>query len=84
MSARPGVWERLAEAAPVAPELTAMLTSLEGLGLRELEARLEECHDDLRAWAARPENLRRPAGEAPRHLERLALGTLLERRLWWE
>jgi hypothetical protein len=84
MSAQRGVWERLAEVAPVAPELTAMLTSLEHLGLRDLEERLDDCHRELRAWASRPENRLRRAAESPRRLERLALGTLLERRLWWE
>lgn len=81
MSARRGTWERLAAAAPVPPELTAMLIRLDDLGLRDLEARLEDCHDDLRVWASRPENARRVSAEGPRHLERLALGTLLERRL---
>jgi hypothetical protein len=79
-----GVWERLSQVAPVAPGLVGLLSRLDQLGLSELEARLEACHGQLRAWAARPENHGRPAREGPCHLERLALGTLLERRLWWE
>lgn len=79
-----GVWRRLGRVAPVAPELIEWLDRLDGIGLRELEARLAACDAQLRAWAARPENRTRPVREAPRRLERLALGTLLERRLWWE
>jgi hypothetical protein len=79
-----GVWRRLGRVAPVAPELVEWLHRLDGLGLRELESRLAACDAQLRAWAARRENGARPVHEAPRRLERLALGTLLERRLWWE
>lgn len=78
------VWQRLSALAPVSPRLAATLSRLDHLGLDELEKRLEDCHALLREWAARPENHRRPVHEEPCHLERLAIGTLLERRLWWE
>jgi hypothetical protein len=78
------VWRRLAQVAPVAPALVEALSRFDGLGLRELEAELARREEELRAWACRPENRGRPSHREPAHLERVALGILLERRTWWE
>lgn len=83
-SASGGVWHRLAQAAPVDAGLVLLLDRFDRLDLGEIETRLDECDERMRTWAAQPENVGRPVAEAPCHRERLALGTLLERRLWWE
>jgi hypothetical protein len=78
------VWSRLAASAPLAPELVAALERYDPLSLNELESRLSDCEDALRRWASHPDNHGRPSRQAPRHIERVAVGTLLERRTWWE
>lgn len=79
------VSERLAASAPVSePALVEMLARYEGRPVTELEDELGAAHQRLREWAARPENAGRPVSECPEHLTRIALGALIERRLFAE
>lgn len=74
-----GIAARLGRLAPVAPELQRALARFQGLGVLELERALAERDEALRDWArAHPG---RPVREAPCHLERVAIGALLEHRL---
>ena len=38
----------------------------------------------FRRWVEAPENAGRPIQEAPQYWDRIAIGTLQERRTWWE
>lgn len=77
---RPGFSGRLAAIAPLDPVLRAALARFEDLGLTDLQQRLREHEGRLRAWADDPANRTRPSSESPGHLERVALGALLEHR----
>jgi hypothetical protein len=79
------VSRKLPASAPVAmPELVEAIARYEGLSLAELQSRLAVCEAGFREWVERPENSGRPISEAPDYLDRIALATLLERRMWWE
>jgi hypothetical protein len=76
---------KLPAAAPVAvPELVAAFERFEGLSLTELQDAQAACEARFRAWAERPENAARPISEAPDYLDRIALDSILERRVWSE
>jgi len=73
-----GLAARLGRLSPVAPELQRALARFESLGIRELEAALAERDEALREWARSHPG--RPVREAPGHVERVAIGALLEYR----
>ncbi len=78
------VSRKLADVAPVAPELLEVFERYEGLTLlssgrgsrRPTAASRNGCRD--------PANEGRPIAEAPDYLDRIALDSLLERRTWAE
>jgi len=77
--------EPLARQAPVAlPELTAVMERYESLPLADLQRLRDECEERFRSWARDPANAGRPLSEAPDYLDRIALDSLLERRMFVE
>jgi hypothetical protein len=79
------VSETLARQAPVAlPELTTVIERYESLALADLQRMREECEERFRSWARDPANAARPLSEAPDYLDRIALDSLLERRMFVE
>jgi hypothetical protein len=77
--------EKLAQQAPIAlPRLTAVIEQYETLSLAELTRRRSECEEGFRAWARDPGNAGTPISEAPDYLDRIALDSLLERRMFAE
>lgn len=78
------VSRRLAEVAPVAPELLEALERFEHLGYAELQEQFEVHTQRFRAWVEEPGNEERPISEWPGYLDRIALDALIERRTWME
>lgn len=78
------VARRLAEVAPVAPELVAAFERFEHLSYAELQSRFEGCTDRFRLWVEESANRERPISEWPEYLDRIALDALIERRTWME
>ncbi len=77
--------DKLRAATPVAiPELLGMFARFEALTLPELQAAFAACEARFRAWVESPENAGRPITDAPDYLERIALDSLIERRMWAE
>ena len=77
---RRGLVARLAAGAPVDPALAAALARVEDLPLTDLQSALVRSEARLREWARDPANRGRAATESPGHLDRVALGTVLEYR----
>ena len=76
---------KLREAAPVAmPELLHLLAQFEDMTLVELEKAFAACEQRFRDWVQEPANTGRPISESPDYLDRIALDSLIERRMWWE
>jgi hypothetical protein len=75
---------RLAEVAPVAPELVEAFARFEHLPYAELQLRFEACTQRFRRWVEDPANEGRPIAEWPGYLDRIALDALIERRTWME
>jgi hypothetical protein len=76
---------KLREAAPVAmPELLELFASFEGLTLAELQGAFAACEQRFREWVRDPANAGRPISESPDYLDRIALDSLIERRMWRE
>jgi len=79
------VSRKLTAAAPIASaELVEAFARFEGLTLPELSVAFESCEARFRAWVGDPANAGRPIGEAPDYVDRIALDSLLERRMWNE
>lgn len=77
--------DKLRQTAPMAiPELLDLFGRYEHLTLTELQAEFAACEARFRAWVEAPENAGRPISDAPDYLDRIALDSLLERRMWWE
>jgi hypothetical protein len=77
--------EKLRGTTPVAiPELLDLFAQFEGLPLTDLQASFAACEARFRAWVEAPENARKPISAAPDYLERIALDSLIERRMWAE
>lgn len=77
--------EKLRGTAPVAiPELLGLFAQFEHLSLTELQDAFAACEARFRTWVEAPENAGRPIKDAPDYLERIALDSLLERRMWAE
>lgn len=77
--------DKMRATAPVAmPELFARWEAFQGLSLTELQGAFDACQARFRAWVEAPENAGRPITEAPDYLDRIALDSLLERRIWSE
>jgi hypothetical protein len=79
------VSRKLSAAAPVAlPELVERMSRFEDRSLSELQEAFAACEARFRAWVEDPENAGRPISEAPDYLDRIALDSLIERRMWLE
>jgi len=79
------VSRKLPAAAPVADErFVEAFGRFEGLTLAELQEAFAACEARFRAWVEDPANRGRPIQEAPDYVERIALDSLIERRMWWE
>jgi hypothetical protein len=77
--------DKLREAAPVAmPQLLELFASFEGLTLPELQDAFAACEQRFRDWVRDPANVGRPISESPDYLDRIALDSLIERRMWRE
>jgi hypothetical protein len=77
--------EKLRTTTPVAiPELLELYAQFEGMPLTELQEAFVACEARFRAWVEAPENAGKPISAAPDYLERIALDSLLERRMWVE
>ncbi len=78
------VSRKLADVAPVAPELLEVFERYEGLSLLELREGFTQADRRFQEWVRDPVNEGRPISEAPDYLDRIALDSLLERRTWAE
>lgn len=77
--------ERLIAVSPLRnPEMIAAFVRYEVLGIPELDAAWDRVNADFRRWVEAPENAGRPIQEAPQYWDRIAIGSLQERRTWWE
>lgn len=77
--------DKLRGATPVAiPELLELFARFEGLPLAELQAEFAACEARFRAWVEAPENSDTAINGAPDYLTRIALDSLIERRMWAE
>ncbi|MSO44533.1 MAG: hypothetical protein EXQ74_04395 [Thermoleophilia bacterium] len=71
--------------APIALDgLTEALVRWEGSSLTELRDASDAIHTEVRRWAADSANASRPIAACPVHLDRIAVGVLLERRFFTE
>lgn len=77
---RRGLSARIAAGAPIDPALAAALARVEHLALTDLQSALGRSEAGLREWARDPANRGRPAAESPGHLDRVALGMVVEYR----
>lgn len=75
-----GLSRRLAAVAPLDPSLEAAIARFERLGLADLQHGLRVRDERLRAWAGDPANQALPSAASPGHLDRVALGLLIEHR----
>ena len=66
------------------PAMIDAFSRYESLGISDLDAAWDAVNADFRRRAEAPENAGRPILEAPRYWHRIAIGTLQERRTWWE
>jgi hypothetical protein len=77
--------DKLRRTAPVAmPELLERFDHFQGLDLAGLQAEFAACEARFRAWVEDSANAGRPISEAPDYLDRIALDSLIERRMWAE
>jgi hypothetical protein len=77
--------ERLMAVSPLRnPAMIAAFERYELLGIPELDAAWERVNAAFRRWVESPENRSRPIREAPQYWDRIAIGSLQERRTWWE
>ena len=77
--------ERLLAVSPLRnPELIAAFERYQLMGIPELDQTWDAVNAAFRRWVEAPENAGRPIQEAPQYLDRIAIGTLQERRTWWE
>lgn len=75
-----GLSGRLAAVAPLDPRLRAAIARFEHLSLSDLQGALRRREDGLRVWAGDPANRGRATTASPGHLDRVALGVLIEYR----
>ncbi len=66
------------------PPMIAAFERYELLGIPELDHAWEEVNVGFRQWVEAPENAGRPIQAAPQYWDRIAIGSLQERRTWWE
>jgi hypothetical protein len=77
--------QRLLAVSPMRdPAMIAAFERYELLGIPELDAAWDAVNAEFRRWVEAPENRGRPIQEAPQYWDRIAIGTLQERRTWWE
>lgn len=78
------VSRKLADVAPVAPELLEVFERYESLTLLELREQFAQADRRFQEWVRDPVNEGCPISQAPDYLDRIALDSLLERRTWAE
>jgi hypothetical protein len=77
--------EKLVENSPLRdPNLVAAFARYEHLTIGELDTAWDDINVAFRAWIDAPENAAKPIQEAPQYWDRIAIGSLQERRTWWE
>ena len=77
--------ERLMAVSPLRnPEMIAAFERYERLGIPDLDRAWDDVNDEFRHWVEAPENAGRAIQEAPQYWDRIAIGSLQERRTWWE
>ena len=77
--------ERLMAVSPLRnPEMIAAFERYELMGIPELDRAWDSVNAEFRCWVEAPENAVRPIHEAPQYWDRIAIGSLQERRTWWE
>lgn len=77
--------ERLKAVSPLRnPDLIAALERYELLGIPDLDQAWDDVNEAFRRWVEAPDNAGRPIRDAPQYWDRIAIGTLQERRTWWE
>ena len=77
--------ERLRAVSPLRnPEMISAFERYERLGIPELDDAWDRVNAAFRRWVEAPENAMRPIREAPQYWDRIAIGSLQERRTWWE
>lgn len=77
--------ERLIAVSPLRnPAMIAAFERYEVLGIPELDTAWDLVNAEFRLWVETPENAGRPIREAPQYWDRIAIGSLQERRTWWE
>jgi hypothetical protein len=77
--------QKLRATTPVAiPELLELYAQFEDMPLTGLQEAFAACQARFRAWVEAPENAGKPISAAPDYLERIALDSLVERRMWVE
>ena len=79
------VSRKLSAVAPIADErLAAAFEKYEGMTIAELEAECLRVEDAFKAWVQHPDNEGKPIQLAPMYVDRIAVDSLRERRIWWE
>jgi hypothetical protein len=77
--------ERLMAVSPMRiPAMIAAFEQYELLGIPELDGAWDAVNAEFRRWVEAPANAGRPIQDAPQYWGRIAIGTLQERRTWWE
>ena len=77
--------DKLRQSTPVAmPELIERFAHFQDLDLAALQAEFAACEARFRAWVEDPANAGRPIRESPDYVDRIALDSLIERRMWAE
>ncbi len=66
------------------PAMIAAFERYELLGIPELDTAWDEVNAAFRIWVETPGNEGRPIRDAPQYWDRIAIGSLQERRTWWE
>jgi hypothetical protein len=76
---------KLREAAPIAvPDLLELFARFEHLSIGELQTEFAACEQRFRDWVEAPENAGKPISDSPDYRDRIALDSLIERRMWSE
>ena len=79
------VSDKLLQVAPmVDPDFLEAVRRHEDRTLVQLQEERAAVEERFRAWVRDPANEGRPLSEAEGYHDRLALDSLLERRMWWE
>ncbi len=79
LSAQLRTWSPLRD-----PIAVAAFERYEDLTITELDLAWDRINAAFRVWVEAPENAGRSIQDAPQYWDRIAIGSLQERRTWWE